>query len=102
LVTWHAQGSLGPAIGGQVEIEWLDPSSTSHHWTFIFPPTAPSVQAPALPAALAAWAPDPSASFQVLGLFFGTIPGVSGYDDFRQTTPHFTEVNVDSLTGLFK
>jgi hypothetical protein len=59
-IAWTAAASLASTDGGSVVIEWSKPNEDARGWTFIVPPTATSLQAPALPATVDDWAPpDP-------------------------------------------
>jgi hypothetical protein len=61
-VTWTAPTPVGNA-GGFVMFGWSTPTdggNVSGTWTIVVPASATSVIAPALPAALAAWAPTPT------------------------------------------
>jgi hypothetical protein len=67
-VSWGTDaGSLAAANGTIVMVAWSSPVDGGNllqgTWTIVAPPTATGVKAPALPAALAAWAPSPAATF---------------------------------------
>ena len=66
-VTWVTEaGSLAAASGTLAVLTWTAPDDASGifgTWMILAPPTATSVQAPELPASLAAWAPSADATF---------------------------------------
>jgi hypothetical protein len=102
-VTWTTTGSLSAAAGIYISAQWNASSVTdagttytNGTWTIIAPPTATSVQAPALSSPVAAWAPPAGASWNmprmaaVQGSFFpgypafraqvATLPLLQGYE----------------------
>jgi hypothetical protein len=87
-VSWVTEaGSLAGASGTIVMVTWNgtnDGGDVQGTWTIVAPPTATSVQAPLLPAALSAWEPTADANFStspavivVQGSF------LAGYADLR-------------------
>lgn len=58
-VTWTTQGgaSLGTTSGGAIILSWYDQRETSGTWTFVVPPGAKTVKAPALPKSAESWLP---------------------------------------------
>ncbi len=57
--TWTTQGgaSLATMDGGGIILSWYDQLENSGSWTFVVPPGAKTVKAPALPKSAAAWLP---------------------------------------------
>ena len=90
-VTWTSAGSLSAANGIYVSAQWnaevaTDAGSVSVNgtWTLVAPPTATSVQAPALPASLAAWSPGATASWNSTPRVAAVQASfLSGYAGFR-------------------
>jgi hypothetical protein len=64
VVTWSLAdaGSVAGANGVVASITWSS-GNVSGLWTIVAPPSAASVQAPALPSAVMAWGPAPGAQF---------------------------------------
>lgn len=67
-VSWVTEaGSLAAANGTIVMVTWSEPVDGGNilqgTWTIVAPPTVTAAKAPVLPAALAAWAPSPGATF---------------------------------------
>lgn len=61
LVSWTTTGATTSADGGFVAFRWFDTTdagTVESSWAFVVPPGATSVRAPALPAAIATWAPQ--------------------------------------------
>ncbi len=84
VVVWTPLASLASSADGT----YVTLNYGSWTWTFLVPPGATRLQAPALPtsdAAASAWAPDPSWTFFSSGLLVAAIDsdGVSGYAAFR-------------------
>jgi hypothetical protein len=68
-VTWTSAGSFAASDGIVTAMQWYAAPTdggeayTYGSWTILAPPTATSVQAPALPSQLAAWAPAANAGY---------------------------------------
>jgi hypothetical protein len=86
-VSWTFASALGNADGGAVQIHWWRPSDdTAFVWSFVVPPNATRVKAPAMPAEAAGWLPDDEAGapfFEEPELAFAHSDLLAGYNQFR-------------------
>jgi hypothetical protein len=86
VVTWTATSSLAATDGGAVSVTWMQPydgGSEAITWTFIVPPDALTLTLPELPAALAAFAPDPAAPVLTPSVAFVESDLLPSYDAVR-------------------
>jgi len=87
-VSWTTEaGSLASADGAVVVLGWTSTDDGGNGiqgtWTVIAPPTAASVQVPALSASTAAWAPSPDATFATPLVMVVEGSFLSGYAQLR-------------------
>lgn len=82
-VTWDPAGSFASADGALILAQWFE--GAGDHQAFIMaPPDAASpLTMPEIPAALMAYRPSASASFQIPTLIFADADFMAGYDVFR-------------------
>ncbi len=87
-VGWSTSAPFTSVDGAILVATWNTDAevSVSGLWTFIAPPTQSLVQAPVLPAAVAAWAPVSGASFGVPTVVLAEATFWPGYDAFRATS----------------
>jgi hypothetical protein len=91
-VAWTTVGgaSLAAMDGGAVVVSWFDTRENSGTWTFVVPPGAKSVKAPAMPKAAEPWLPHGendaggAVSFQEPIVLFAEADILPGYADFRK------------------
>jgi len=84
VIAWTSASPLSGSDGGHVTLGWTDQGHEGG-WTFIVPPSATSVKAPALPAEAAAWLPTSGAFPETAGqLIFADVDSVPSYDVFRK------------------
>lgn len=88
-IIWTPAASLGAADGTYVVAHWFEPIDGGQRrgtWTFVTPPSATSLTAPALPASVTS-APGAQADFESGGITHViTVEAsfVNGYGDFRR------------------
>jgi hypothetical protein len=86
VVTWTATSSLAATDGGAVSVTWSQPIDGGFDvvtWTFIVPPDTLTLTLPALPVALAAFAPDATSSVLTPSVAFVESDLLAGYDAAR-------------------
>jgi hypothetical protein len=82
-IAWKSDQPLTSSDGGGVRIRWFRNNESTGNWTFTVAPTATSVKAPALPAALAAWLPQAQDGVEEPTVAFGESDLLPGYAQFR-------------------
>jgi hypothetical protein len=84
-LAWAPVPSLATTDGGAVTFAWTTPDATYHWWFVLVPPdVGGAVRLPALPAALAPWAPDASSSFERASVWFLDADWLASYDELRR------------------
>jgi hypothetical protein len=87
--TWASTASLAGTDGALVQIHWYAPNDGNGvygSWTLVVPPTATSVQMPALPASVASFAPPADANlYSPPTVIFIDGSFVPGYAQLRAT-----------------
>ena len=87
-IGWTSAAPLTASDGGAVRLRWFGQGEDSYAWSFIVPPTATSVKAPAMPAEAADWLPSDEAGatpFDDPQIAFAESDLLAGYRAFRAT-----------------
>lgn len=100
-VVWHALAPLTATKGGSVMLDWNDGRDETNGWTFIVPPEATSLTAPALPAEANDWAPlaqgdgGQNAVYQEPAILFLDATAIPSADVFRREAGRAIPVAAD-------
>ncbi len=85
--TWTAAASLANTDGGILRTRFYGTQDANYFWTFVVPPNATSVKAPALPAQAEDWLPIADAGAEAYGelpdVLFVESDLLPGYAQFR-------------------
>lgn len=86
-VSWVTAAPLTTADGGVVTIAFFTGQSAYFNWTFVVPPNATTVKAPAMPTEAEAWLPRAESTGEDFGLprvLFVDADQIPNYKTFRQ------------------
>ena len=98
IIAWTSESPLSGSDGGNITLGWSNQEQEGG-WTFIVPPSATSVKAPALPPEAATWLPTSTSFTQTAGLIvFADVDSVPSYDVFRKGAGQAL-IGPDQLTG---
>lgn len=85
-ISWTSSTSLATADGGVVRVGFFDDRAPSFRWSFVVPPGATSVKAPALPPEASDWSPrvgDAGSSFDLPEITFVEADAFASAATFR-------------------